>query len=164
VVTGCCALDEMLRADSVHHSHRPSSSSPPPAQDNGDELFADAYLFVAACSSSGFIRERALDAFARYRGPLAFATGLIRSTDWVEQVRTAAIALVRSVAPQLAPSDMVRFLELAVRLKDRVRVDENSGEHASNIGSPRVKAERRFGPPLAIGAIQVSCDAAPSNT
>jgi hypothetical protein len=121
---GLLCLDEMLRAESVHHSHRPGSSSPPPAQDKGDEIFADAYLFVAACSPSGFIRERALDAFARYPGPLAFATGLIRSTDWVAEVRTAAIALVRSMAAELAPSDMVRFLELAVRLKDRVRVDE----------------------------------------
>lgn len=117
-------LDEMLRADSVHHSPRPGPSSPTPAQDNGDELFADAYLFVAACSPNGFIRERALDAFTRYPGPLAFATGLIRSTDWVAEVRTAATALVRSIAPQLTSSDIVRFLELAVRLKDRVRVDE----------------------------------------
>jgi len=76
---GLLCLDEILRADSVHHSHR--TGSLPPAQDNGDEFFADAYLFVAACSPSGFIRERALDAFARYPGPLAFATGLIRSTD-----------------------------------------------------------------------------------
>jgi hypothetical protein len=121
---GLVCLDEMLRTDSVHHSHRPSSSSPPSAEDNGDELFADAYLFVAACSPSGFIRERALDAFAHYPGPLAFAAGLIRSTDWVAQVKTAAIALVRSTAPRLSPSDMARFLELAVRLKDRVRVDE----------------------------------------
>jgi hypothetical protein len=43
-------LDEMLRADSVHHPPRPGSPSPTPAQDNGDALIADAYLFVAACS------------------------------------------------------------------------------------------------------------------
>ena len=117
-------LDEMLRADSIQHPHRPRSTSPPSAQENGGELFADAYLFVAACSPSGFIRERALDAFAHYPSRLAFAAGLIRSTDWVAQVRTAAIALVRRIAPQLSPSDMVHFLELAVRLKDRVRADE----------------------------------------
>jgi hypothetical protein len=70
---GLLCLDEKLRTGSVHHSHRPNSSSPPLAEDNGDELFADAYLFVAACSPSGFIREPALVAFAHYPGPLASA-------------------------------------------------------------------------------------------
>jgi hypothetical protein len=121
---GLLCLDEILRTDSFRHSRRPLSSSLPRAENNGDERVADAYLFVAACSPSGFIRERALDAFAHYSGPLAFAAGLIRSTDWVAQVRTAAIALVRNIAPQLSPSQMARFLELAVRLKDRVRIDE----------------------------------------
>ncbi len=122
---GLLCLDEMLRNDSFHQYQRPISSSSPQAKTDGDEPVPDAYLFVAACSPSGFVRERALDAFANYPGPLAFAAGLIRSTDWVTQVRTAAIALVRSIAPQMSPSEIVRFLELAVRLKGRVRVDED---------------------------------------
>jgi hypothetical protein len=161
---GLLCLDEKLRIDSFHHSHRPSSSSPPPAEDNGDELLADAYLFVAACSPSGFIRERALDAFAHYPGTLAFAAGLIRSTDWVAEVRTAAIALVRSMAAQLAPPDVVRFLELAVRLKDRVRVDVQLWQTCIEHRITASESREALWTPLAIGAIRVSCDAAPSDT
>ena len=115
-------LDEALRTGrSLRTPQTPPYSSTPP--DSGEVTLADAYLFVAACNSNGFVRERAVITLARYPGPLAFAAGLIRSADWVAQVRKAAISLVTSVTPHMAPSDLVRFLDLMVQLKDRARVD-----------------------------------------
>ncbi len=117
-------LDETLRAQVVRRSERivPSSSTP---SDNGEETSADAYLFVAACNPNGFVREQAIARFAHYPAPLAFFVGLIRSTDWVTQVRSAAISLVKSNITHLPPSDLARFLDIAVRLQNRVRVDQD---------------------------------------
>lgn len=117
-------LDEILRAQSVHRSERvlPSSLT---SFDHGEETSADAYLFVAACNRNGFVREQAIARFANYQAPLAFFAGLIRSTDWVTRVRSAAISLVKSNITRLPPSDLARFLEIAVRLQNRVRLDQD---------------------------------------
>jgi hypothetical protein len=104
------ALDETLRR-----------APPYGEQDAPEEAVADAYLFVAACNGDGFMRQKALIAFRRFPSRLAFAAGLIRSTDWVAAVRDAGISLVNVVLPRLAPSDVVHSLELVVRLTDRVR-------------------------------------------
>jgi hypothetical protein len=117
-------LDETLRAQAVRHSERvvPSSST---FLDKGEETSADAFLFVAACNPNGFAREQAIVRFAHYQAPLAFFVGLIRSIDWVTQVRAAAISLLKSNIAHLPPSDVARFLDIAVRLKNRVRVDQD---------------------------------------
>jgi hypothetical protein len=117
-------LDETLRGHTFRN-WQPTASPSSLGMDDSDEALADAYLFVAACNPSGFVRERALMVFARYPGPLALAVGLIRSTDWVAQVRSEAILLVRRITPDLAPAHLVRLLDLVVRLKGRVRVDED---------------------------------------
>ena len=104
------ALDEALR-------RAPPYGEP----DEPEEAVADAYLFVAACDGDGFMRQKALIAFRRFPSRLAFAAGLIRSTDWVAEVRDAGISLVDVVLPRLAASDVVHSLELVVRLTDRVR-------------------------------------------
>src|SRR5262249_44031593 len=49
----------------------------------------ESFLFVAACHASGFIRERAVNAFEDYPSRVALAIALIRCDDWVEPVQRA---------------------------------------------------------------------------
>jgi hypothetical protein len=62
-----------------------------------DGLAAAAYLFVAACDASGFIREKALEQFRHYPGRLALAVSLIRSDDWVSEVKATAESLLHTL-------------------------------------------------------------------
>jgi len=112
------AMDEALR--------RPTSYSDKVmrAASADDEAAADAHLFVASCNANGFIRERALTELRRFPSPLAFAAGLIRSTDWVPNVRSAGVLLVNDLLPRLAVPDIVRLLDLLVRLRSRMRVSQ----------------------------------------
>jgi len=113
---------ELLRLDASLRTAQYRVSPAQPREDCGsDEEVADAFLFVAACNSDGYIRERALEAFSRYPGPLALAAGLIRYTDWVERVRSAARALVQDVAPRVLPKDLVQLLDLVRGLTHRAR-------------------------------------------
>ena len=86
-----------------------------------------AYLFVAACDASGFVRERSLDAFRHHPGDLAIAAALIRCDDWVPQVRTAAATLLAELIVR-SPTLLAEQLGLVVRLRGRQRI----GEHAWN--------------------------------
>lgn len=117
------ALDELFRRNTFYL--RPESLRRSTVQIDADnDAITDAYLFVASCARSGVVRERAIMAFARYPGPLAVAAGLIRSTDWVAEVRSVALSLARASIPLVTPPDLPRIVELALRLKDRVRVDQ----------------------------------------
>ena len=116
------SVDEALRRTPPHHDDQIAIS---PSARNGapdDEAMTGAYLFVAACDGNGFIRENALIAFRKFPSALAFSAGLIRSADWVSQVSDAGVALVNDVLPRLAPSDVVRSLDLIERLRGRSRV------------------------------------------
>jgi hypothetical protein len=115
------SIDEALRRGALYRDQAPMSRSAHVATHEAERV-ADAYLFVAACDGNGFIRENALVAFRKFPSSLAFAAGLIRSTDWVFQVRDAGIALVNQVLPHLTPSEIVHSLDLIARLRDRSRV------------------------------------------
>jgi len=91
---------------------------------SNDREGAAAYLFVAACDSSGFVRERALDALRHYPGQLAVSAALIRCDDWVSEVRSAARNLLDALLAQRGAEALVDQLELLVRLRARQRFGE----------------------------------------
>lgn len=67
---------------------------------------AVAYAFVASCSPSGYVRQ---DALREMRGPasrLAMVAAMIRSKDWVAQVRDEAADLMCQQL-QMAPVEMI---------------------------------------------------------
>ena len=121
------ALDKAFRRNTVYlRSESPRRSTV--QIDADDDAITDAYLFVASCAPSGVVRERAIMAFERYPGRLAVAAGLIRSTDWVAEVRSVALSLARAFIPRVTPPDLPRVVELTLRLKGRMRVDQELWE------------------------------------
>lgn len=55
---------------------------------------ATAYRFTAACSRDGYVRQQALRDLRGDSSRLALAAGLIRSRDWVPEVRAEAAGLI----------------------------------------------------------------------
>lgn len=71
-----------------------------------DSARTEVLLFVQGCTSSGYVRERALQSPRWPGGRLTWAAVLIRLEDWVPQVAAAA----RKQFEKLAATDSVRHL------------------------------------------------------
>lgn len=130
------ALDEACRTR-IFYLRRGSLGRSSVRIDDGDDAITDAYLFVVSCAPSGVVREQAIMAFARYPGALAVAAGLIRSTDWVAEVRAVAVSLARSFLPRVPLHELARTLELALRLKERSRANQDLWQ---SVVEPRLRA------------------------
>lgn len=119
--TELLALDPKLRIRQWSHWHDPTPARRVPLTEiSSDREEAAAYLFVAACDASGFVRQRALEAFHHYPGRLAVSAALIRCDDWVSEVRIAAKKLLDAVV-DAKPALLVENLDLVVRLRVRQR-------------------------------------------
>ena len=82
---------------------------------------SEAFLFMAACHTNGFIREQAIVAFANCRGRLAMVIALIRSDDWVPQVREAGKNLLEYLTRPTSGAELFEHLELALAMRARKR-------------------------------------------
>lgn len=88
-----------------------------------DLLVAPGVVAALASSSDGYAREAAVRLLARIEHPLTTAVLLVRATDWVEPVRTAALrALHTRLSEQYAPH-WARYAALIDRLEQLERGD-----------------------------------------
>lgn len=86
---------------------------------------SDAALFMAACDRNGFRREQALRQFEARPGRLAVAAALLRCDDWVPQVQTQALLLLRSIVAENSAS-LFEFIDLLLILRERERFSERA--------------------------------------
>lgn len=82
-----------------------------------------ALLFLAVGHSNGRIREQALGLLSGFPGRLTLAAGLIRCSDWVPMVRTAAQQTTTRLLNLCREEDVVAVWPLVIRLADRERLD-----------------------------------------
>ena len=80
----------------------------------------EAQWFVAACDPNGFLRAKALQAFQDRPGNLALPIALIRCDDWVDEVRAAALDLLRHLLVS-DQADLFVHLPLLLILRERQR-------------------------------------------
>lgn len=81
----------------------------------------EAFYFVASCNHSGHLRQRALENFGRYPGPLAMAAALLRCDDWVEPVRHKAQHLLLRLIAVGHAKQLLQSTDLLVRLRRHQR-------------------------------------------
>ncbi len=80
-------------------------------------------LGVATLSASGYTREASLHAIGRLGHPRAVPYVLLRLGDWVEQVRQAAVATLRSLMDRGVASQLIEHHYLIEHLRVVRRVD-----------------------------------------
>jgi hypothetical protein len=118
------ALDLALRTRQWTDDHLPKPRKAALTETRGIRAVSAAYLFVAACDASGFVRERALEVSRHYPSRLAVSAALIRCDDWVPEVRSAAIRLLDDLIVAQSPAILAEHLDLLVRLRSRQRFGE----------------------------------------
>lgn len=82
---------------------------------------AAAYRFAAACGADGFERERALEVLGNLPRRLDLAAALIRSQDWVPQVRRAARDALWEMFWGRMAEQVFSLFDLLVLLRERER-------------------------------------------
>ncbi|QRP43116.1 HEAT repeat domain-containing protein [Amycolatopsis sp. FDAARGOS 1241] len=102
-------FDESNRFSYWYGRHAPPRELPRP--------LTRAALAEAACHASGHVREQVIPALSRSADPEALPLLVIRCTDWVRQVRTAAR---RALLARLARTDLVPLLPLTTALSRRL--------------------------------------------
>lgn len=80
-------------------------------------------LGIASLHSSGFVRERAVRLLTGTGDPLALAFLLLRTNDWVAEVREPALRAVDDHLAARGPADLVPHLEIVDRLACVRRTD-----------------------------------------
>jgi len=116
------ALDQALRYGSWgYDAGRSSRGNVSVVDTNGNRNDIEAYLFTAACNSSGFMREQALVTFRSFPGRLALVAALIRCEDWVWQVQTEAETLLKQCIDAGHVEELFSLLDLLLALKERKR-------------------------------------------
>jgi hypothetical protein len=88
---------------------------------NSNRSEIEAYLFTAACDSSGFMREQALVTFRKFPGRLSLVAALIRCDDWVRQVRAEAETLLKYCIDAGHVEELFSLMDLLLALKERQR-------------------------------------------
>ncbi|WP_066940410.1 HEAT repeat domain-containing protein [Microtetraspora fusca] len=76
---------------------------------------------LRACSPDGHRREQAVRDAVMRTDPRLLPVLLIRAADWVEEVRAAALETLALVLTEVATSDLLSLVPVAVRLGDRRR-------------------------------------------
>jgi HEAT repeat protein len=79
-----------------------------------------AWLAISTLDRSGFVRQAAVEALGR-DAPIEAAPFLVlRTSDWVLQVRTVAEALVQHHLSRLTPAALLPSLEVALQIEERL--------------------------------------------
>lgn len=78
-------------------------------------------LFIASSHPDGRERQKAVWRLSQFPGRLTLAAALIRSSDWVPQVRFAARDAVGQLLRACAADDVLAVLPIVLRLKHRER-------------------------------------------
>jgi HEAT repeat protein len=89
-----------------------------------DASTAEAVRFVASLHRSGYVRERAVREMSEHPSRLALTATLLRTTDWVEAVRTVAAAGVTSLLAGTSEDDVFACLPLVLRMYAQSRADD----------------------------------------
>jgi HEAT repeat protein len=159
------AIDELLKAPPelwlyldrfARGSGAVSTVTHPATLRGGADLLR---LLVASLDPDGYIRQAAVEGLAATGGPLTVNALVLRTTDWVPQVREAAMtALNRRTAPDEAAS----AVRLLVRLRGRRRADGVAEAYGEVLAAPERRRSvralaadedpltRRFGVELAL--------------
>ncbi|WP_067133277.1 HEAT repeat domain-containing protein [Microtetraspora malaysiensis] len=110
-------LDLMLRHSWYGYSGPVPRSRVPAVREPANPLA----VALRACSPDGRRRERAVRDAAMRTDPRLLPVLLIRATDWVEEVRAAALEALAPALTDVATSDLLALVPVAVRLGDRRR-------------------------------------------
>jgi hypothetical protein len=115
------AVDATLRYGSwrEYWHHGVANGGPLPVPDGTPREVA-AFLFAHACAANGYPRQRALKALPAHPGRLALAAALIRTDDWVAEVRDSAGHALRALLPACG-DDLFALLPLVDALRQRER-------------------------------------------
>lgn len=115
-------LDQALRYGSWgYDAGRSSRGNVSVVSMSGNREDIEAYLFTAACDSSGFMREQALVTFRKFPGRLALVAALIRCDDWVHQVQAEAETLLKYCIDKGYVEELFSLMDLLLALKERQR-------------------------------------------
>lgn len=116
-------------------------------------------LLVASLDRDGHLRQAAVAGLAATGGPLAVGALVIRTTDWVPQVREPALAALHR---RTAPDEAAAAVRLLVRLRGRCRSEGVAEAYAEVLSAPERRRSvralaadddpltRRFGMELAL--------------
>lgn len=103
-------LDEELRKSISYSSYLMGNQC---YFDNEPGIFE---LFVLSCHPSGYTRERALVALAKYPEPATLSLALIRCNDWVTQIRLSARDLTMGIIAKIEIHDLVKVWNVFDRI------------------------------------------------
>lgn len=79
-----------------------------------------AWIAISTLDRSGFVRQAAIEALGRDAPLEAVPFLVLRTSDWVPQVRTVAEALVQHHLKRLAPTAVLPSLEVALQIEERL--------------------------------------------
>jgi HEAT repeat protein len=77
-------------------------------------------LLVASLDGDGYVRQAAVEGLGATGGPLAVNALVLRTTDWVNQVRDPAVAALNR---RTAPDEAASAVRLLVRMRGRRRAE-----------------------------------------
>jgi HEAT repeat protein len=116
-------------------------------------------LLVASLDRDGYVRQAAVEGLAATGGPLAVNALVLRTTDWVNQVREPAVA---ALGRRTAPDEAASAVRLLVRLSGRSRAEGVAEAYGEVLSAPERRRSvralaadedpltRRFGVELAL--------------
>lgn len=128
----------------------------PAALRGGNDLLR---LLMASLDRDGYVRQAAVEGLAATGGPLAVNALVLRTADWVDQVREPALAALHR---RTAPDEAASAVRLLVRLRGRRRAQGLAEAYGEALSAPErrraVRAlaadedmlTRRFGVELAL--------------
>jgi hypothetical protein len=93
----------------------------------------NACRFVASCSPNGYTRQDAVRALSTSNARLAIAAAMIRSKDWVSQVRQEAVSNLLGGLPSAPPETIVGLFDLFLLLGQRRREARGVWEDAFDL-------------------------------
>ncbi len=89
-----------------------------------------AWFAISTLDRSGFVREAAVGALGREMPVDAIPFIVLRTTDWVSQVRDAAESVLRQALSAAAPAELLSSLEVALHAEARVGAPRLAGSRA----------------------------------
>jgi HEAT repeat protein len=89
-----------------------------------------AWFAISTLDRSGFVRQAAVEALGHHTPVEAIPFVVLRTTDWVLQVRTAAEGVLQQCLSDMAPSALLSSLEVALHAEERIGPPRLAGARA----------------------------------
>lgn len=117
-------IDQRMRFGPLPYADRlPGDVLSRLARPTVDDATREVGRFVVAMHHSGQLREMALRDMQTQPSRLALSASLIRSADWAEPVRLAAMDIIEAMIGRCADDDVFAVLPLLFRLQGHSRFD-----------------------------------------